>query len=331
MGQIASQGVLKMKSQWEVTRNNMIAVISHDAGGAEILSSYLKKQDIDCSCVLDGPAIKIFERKIGHVEILSLEDAIHKADWIFCGTSWQSDLEYRAIKLARMLGKHSVSFLDHWVNYRDRFIRLGKICLPDEIWVGDDMAIIMANEVFPDTPISLVENPYFQDIRQELAAIPMRPLSASGAISALYVCEPIREHALLRFGDERHWGYVEEEALRYFLSHVSALGKPVERILIRPHPSELAEKYSWTQREFDLPIEMGGTRTLLEEIADSDIVAGCESMAMVVALLAGKKVLCCIPPGGHACSLPHAEIISLGVLIETGGQADSRMVEPVHG
>lgn len=31
-----------------------LAVISHDAGGAEILSSYVKQQDIDCFYVLGG-------------------------------------------------------------------------------------------------------------------------------------------------------------------------------------------------------------------------------------------------------------------------------------
>jgi len=107
-----------------------------------------------------------------------------------------------------------------------------------------------------------------------------------------------------------HWGYVEEDALRYFLSNVSALGKPIERILIRPHPSESAEKYSWVQNEFALPIEMGGLHLLLEEIAGSDVIVGCESMAMVVALFAGKTVISCIPPGGRNCVLPHTEIIN---------------------
>ncbi|MNI92623.1 hypothetical protein D3C73_1504410 [compost metagenome] len=61
---------------------------------------------------------------------------------------------------------------------------------------------------------------------------------------------------------------------------------------------------------------MGGQRTLVEEIVDCDLAVGCESMAMVVALMAGKKVITCIPPGGRACVLPHDGIISLQHLIE---------------
>jgi len=81
--------------------------------------------------------------------------------------------------------------------------------------------------------------------------------------------------------------------------------------LIRPHPSEPIGKYNWLKNEFNLPIQIGGSHSLVEEIATSDLVAGCESMGMVVGLLAGKKVVSCIPPGGKSCALPHREIVHL--------------------
>jgi len=301
----------------------MIAVVSHDAGGAEILSSYVRQTGLDCLYVLEGPARKIFERKLGPIEARPLEEAIRQSASILCGTSWQSDIEFNAIKLARSMGKRSIAFLDHWVNYRDRFVRSGETILPDEIWVGDAIAEAMAKEIFPSLPVTLVVNPYVQEIRQELTAIQPHRSPFPDSISILYVCEPVGEHALKRHGNAHFWGYVEEEALRYFLSNSSALGKPIERILIRPHPSEGAEKYSWAQHEFDLPIETGGARTLLEEIADSDFVVGCESMAMVIALLAGKRVVSCIPPGGRACVLPHTEIINLQDILELKNTASS--------
>lgn len=293
----------------------MLTVISHDAGGAEILSSYVRQQDVNCIYVLEGPARRVFERKLGPIESGCLEEAIWQSTSILCGTSWQSDLEFNAIKLARVLGKRSVAFLDHWVNYRERFTRSSETCLPDEIWVGDAMAEVMAKKLFPGTTICLVQNPYICDIRQELAAVHLRRSPISASISVLYVCEPVREHALLQFGDERHWGYVEEEALRYFLSNIAVLGSPVEHIRVRPHPSEPIDKYNWVQHEYNLPIEIGGAHTLLEEIADCDVVVGCESMAMVIGLLAGKRVISCIPPEGKPCRLPHGEIEKLHNLL----------------
>ena len=284
------------------------AVIAHDAGGAEILSSYVRRQGLDCLYVLQGPARKIFERKLGNIDVIPLDDAIHKAGWVLCGTSWQSDLEFDAIRIAHSFGKRSVAFLDHWVNYRERFERKEKLNLPDEIWVGDSIAAELAKKLFHQTPIRLVDNPYFMDIREEVMTHSMVCPGDKEQLAVLYVCEPVRESALRLYGNERHWGYVEEDALRYFLANVSVLGKPVERILIRPHPSEAASKYDWVKDEFDLPIAFGGARSLIEEIADSDVVVGCASMAMVIGLLAGKRTISCIPPNGPQCALPQPEI-----------------------
>ncbi len=297
--------------------STLTAVISHDAGGAEILSSYVRQQNINCCYVLEGPASKIFERKLGINENIPLKEAIHRSTSVICGTSWQSDIEFEAIKMARSLGKRSVAFIDHWVNYADRFVRLGETVLPDEIWVGDAWAKAMVTEIFPSTPVLLLDNPYLQDVRVELLGYQKRSPVTLESISVLYVCEPIGAHALLRHGDARFWGYVEEDALHYFLSNLSVLGKPVERILIRPHPSELVDKYSWVQKAYKLPIQFAGKSSLLNEISDSDVVVGCESMAMVIALLADKKVMSCIPPQGRACALPYHQIASLQNMLST--------------
>ena len=80
-------------------------------------------------------------------------------------------------------------------------------------------------------------------------------------------------------------------------------------IIIRPHPSECLNKYDWVFDEFNhKDIKIDNKKTLLEQIFDSDIVVGCETMAMVVAILAEKEVISSIPPGGRACVLPYKEI-----------------------
>ncbi|SRR6266404_1292912 len=302
----------------------MLCVISHDAGGAEILSSYVRQRKPDCRFVLAGPAVKIFERKLGPVQLWPLEDALAASDSLLCGTSWQSDIEWRAIALARDRGKPSAVFLDHWVNYRERFMRNSKTHLPDEIWVGDTLARERAEALFPGLAVRHLDNPYFADLRSELASLKRGPAPGGGGLRILYVCEPLREHALLEYGNERHWGYVEEDALRYFLTHLDALGAPVGQIVLRPHPSEKPDKYDWALREFGLPIVRGGGRSLFEEVIDADVVVGCESMAMVIGLLARRRVMSCIPPGGRPCMLPQTEIESLQARVasaDTGGAA----------
>ncbi|MES2911971.1 MAG: hypothetical protein V4718_11315 [Pseudomonadota bacterium] len=286
----------------------MLALVSHDAGGAEILSSYIRQRGLPCLYVLEGPAVQVFGRKLGAIQTTPLAAAISQASSLLCGTSWQSDLEFNALGLAREAGKPSAAFLDHWVNYRERFTRGSDVRLPDEIWVGDSIARNIAAAVLPGVPVRLVDNPYFADLRAELGTLVRSHAPASDSLSVLYVCEPVREHMLRQFGNARHLGYVEEEALTHFLGHIHTLGKAVSRVVVRPHPSEARDKYDWAQAQCPVPLVRGGGQTLMQEIVDCDVVVGCESMAMVVALLAGKRVISCIPPGGRRCVLPYPEI-----------------------
>jgi hypothetical protein len=298
-----------------------VAVVAHDAGGAEILSSYVKRLPAESRTgflfVLEGPARKIFRAKLGDVREIGLAEAIAAADRILCGSGWQSDLEVRAIRIARAQMKPSTVFLDHWVNYQERFVRDGRADLPDEIWVGDPIALVRARAAFAGLPVALVENPYFLDIADEFR---VRHQPAPDTSSVLFVGEPVREHALRQHGNERHWGYTEEEALAYFLDHLDALPQPVDRVRVRPHPAEPAGKYAALVKSKGHAVEMSTGRTLFDDIASCQWVAGCNSMAMVAGLVAGRRVLCCIPPGGADCVLPHPEILHLRTLLSGAGR-----------
>lgn len=276
----------------------MICIASHDAGGAEILASYVAQSGAACRLVLEGPAIGVFKRILGPIEPLPMAEAISSSDWCLLGTSWQSDLEWRAIEEARRAGRRVVTFLDHWVNYAERFVRNGIQHLPDEIWVGDEEAHALARQHFPQTSVKLVPNPYFARVMQEITRHEAQNLGRIGpGISVLFVCENISEHARLRHGDVRHWGYTEFDAIQYFFSRIEDIGVPIERVILRPHPSDPPGKYSSLISEHAPLAEQSSGRPLFEEIAECDIVAGCESMAQVVALLAKRRVLCAVPPG----------------------------------
>lgn len=295
-----------------------VAVVCHDAGGAEILSSWLNRAHCQASVVVAGPAVDVFRRRCPQAVFLSLEAALAKCNWVLSGTGWQSSFERQAIALGRSLGKKTVAFLDHWVNYRERFDEAGRSVLPDEIWVGDIEAEGIARGLFGETPVLLKPNPYVEDLVAEISRI-QTGKSKSAATRILYVCEPVADHALAQYHNERYWGYTEHDALRFFLTNVTALGQPIDAITIRPHPSEKADKYHWARGLLSLSIKFGGQKTLLEETLESEIVVGCESMAMVVGLLAGKRVISTIPPGGRPCQLPHRGIEHMHAIAARAG------------
>lgn len=295
----------------------MVAIVAHDAGGAEILASYVAQNNICCKLALDGPAVNIFKRRFGTVEICTLEEALSACDWCLCGTGWQSDLEWRAIEQTQNAQKRVVAFLDHWVNYRQRFERNGIQYLPDELWVGDVDAERLAREYFPCIPIQLVPNPYFIELKHKIADLEMRKSSVSdGEKKVLFVCENISDHARLRYGDERYWGYTEFDAIEYFFENIKVFGDPIERVVIRPHPSDISGKYDWLLDKYTGIVKLSDGKPLIEEIVESDRVVGCESMALVIGLLAQKKVVSCIPPGGPVCRLPQMDILQLRELVE---------------
>ncbi|APB34504.1 hypothetical protein GlitD10_2175 [Gloeomargarita lithophora Alchichica-D10] len=283
-----------------------VCIVSHDAGAAEIIASYVAQNKLDSLFVLAGPAIKVFERRIGEIEIVNLESAIAVCDWCLCGTSSQSDLEWQAIRQARDAHKRVVVFLDHWVSYRERFIRQEIEHLPDEIWVGDSYAQTLASQIFLKTPIKAVNNPYFQDIQDKFKHFPQTKISTADELKILYVCEPI---------DELYYGYSEHDAFAYFMENLAIFGRPVSKVTIRPHPSESLDKYQYAQDRFGDLIVLGGQKTLIEEISQCSVVVGCETMAMIVGLLANRRVISCIPPGGRLCALPHQEIEHLSELL----------------
>lgn len=293
--------------------DSMCGIVAHDAGGAEIISSYVLKNKLNCKFCLEGPAVEIFRNKIGNITVSPLETLILESDLVICGTSWNSDLENRAIRNARQKGKISIAFLDHWVNYADRFNKCGQLCLPDHIWVGDPHAEILARREFPTVPVRRVGNPYLENIISEIKGLEARDDNENGQ-SFLYLCEPIREHSLKLCDNELYFGYTEEDAIKFFLSNLHRLGLRVNRILVRLHPSEPRKKYNWLVSEFNLPIDIQQHGNLASAINVADVVFGCESMAMVVALMAGKRVISCIPPGGRPCSLPFAEIEQLQLI-----------------
>ncbi len=288
-----------------------VLIVAHDAGGAEILAHYVKQQRVDCQFVIGGPAQKIFQRVLGEISCCSIQEGLAKTDWCLCGTSWQSDLEFLAIKQAKALGKRVVSFIDHWVNYQQRFMRDGERQLPDEIWVGDRYAKAIARQAFPCIPVRQLENPYFKSVRQEIRLLGKqisRPSKA--ATTLLFVSENLSGHAQLKYGDSHYFGYTEFDALAFLLKYLDCVSKDIETLVIRPHPSDSAGKYQQFIERNKGKVILSENVSLLEDICQVDWVAGCESMALVIALLAEKNVFNCIPLH-RQCRLPYPEIVSL--------------------
>ena len=228
---------------------------------------------------------------------------------MLCGTGWGSKFELNGIATARSMKKKSVAFLDHWVSYKERFLLNGDIVLPDEIWVSDKYAQKYAYDIFPDIHIRLIKNYFFVDIKKEYKKITVNKENQIDELNVLFVSDNINAVVEKDPHKRLYLNFSDQEIFTHLITNLGALNSKIKKIFIRPHPSELkvAEKYYQLINDCIIPCEIGGKGTLLEEIANNDIVVGGDSMALVVSMICGKKTYSCIPPGGHY-TLPFDEI-----------------------
>jgi len=145
---------------------NKIGIVANDAGGANIILAWIKSKRLKFNTYLSGPAEKIFSGYNNKsYKKNSLSELIKDSDLIITGSGWQSNLEYNAIKKAKLERKKVITFLDGWTNYKERFIRKSTIILPDEVWVQDKYAYKIAKEKLKKiNKIKIVNNPYFKEI-----------------------------------------------------------------------------------------------------------------------------------------------------------------------
>jgi len=276
------------------------AVVCHDAGAANIVIAGLLRSGVHgWRAYMQGPAERLWRVAYPESPLYEgLDEALEGTALLITGTGWASDVEHDARKLARSRGLKSVAVIDHWVNYAERFIRHGEKVWPDEFWVTDEYALDIAKRTFPTQIVCRIPNYYIESQLRDIAQI-----ERASSPELLYVLEPARSN----------WGRGisgEFQALDYFVSRLPELGLPANiMIRLRPHPSDVPDKYKhWVACHPDLNIQMDETLNITQSLGQCAWVAGCESFALILALLAGRKVYCALPPWAPACRLPHTEI-----------------------
>ena len=183
--------------------------------------------------------------------------------------------------------------------------------------MGDAHAKKIASTLFKETPVLLKKNPYFKDTLKEFKRLKQRnKIKNKKYKKALYVTEPILYQSKLT---NKTINYNEYDALLYFLNNINAIDASIKELTIRPHPSENKEKYNWVKKISNIKINVSKNNSLINDIHKSDLVAGCESMAMVIGILGKKRVVTSIPHEElklRNISLPYKGIEKISEIIE---------------
>jgi len=209
---------------------NGVGIVAHDAGGANILNALTKRfSNINFYLFIDGPAVKIFDSN----NVYFISDPIlffEKVNFVLLGTG-STSFEKIALRRAKEIGCETAVLLDHFVNFKARFIHESQIVFPDYCFVCDEYSYEIAKrELAPYKSIFVCENYLVSSMRVEIGIPDIHKNK-----NVLYVLENVNEN-----WDERLLPW--EVAFKNFYNNFY-LHKSFNNIIVRPHPKDDPEIY----------------------------------------------------------------------------------------
>jgi len=281
-----------------------LAVVSHDAGGANHIISWLKDYNKKVRACMEGPAKIIWENSFPNNKLLSMNKALEDSKTLISGTG-AGDLERFARIQAKKRNIKNIAVIDHWTEYEKRFVHNGKELLPDLILVGDKYALNKARNFFPSVSVIQLPNSYLQQ-EAELSSSQREKDCKTPIENILIIGEPLKD----KTANEQ---FMPIEFLMENLNKIN-LSKKLLKINLRPHPSESTARYSFLKNKYeDLVTEftINSNKELYKDIAWADLVVGVSSFALMISLKAGVPTMSILPTGQNIPELHHTNLLYL--------------------
>jgi hypothetical protein len=287
-------------------------VVCKHAGGANMIASYILNNPGQYIYCLEQPALGIFERILGRIENSNLNVILKDCKRAITGIGI-NNFEFTAVERLISQSVHVCCYLDHWVNYRERFQRPGRDLIPSEIWVSDIHAYLKAKNVFPAIQIKLQENYYIRDMKHRFNSV-----KAGDSFSVhktqknlLYLTEPIARNGE---DEQGRFNFDEFDAMTNFLVQLRKLRNYQFNLRLRLHPSENKSKYNLG--ESDINYFVSQESELIEDLIWADMVFGVDTYAMFVANTLGIPTHTTAPDQDFKLSIPTKSIMNLSYWIE---------------
>ena len=252
-----------------------IGVACNDAGGAEQIVWLLRNLRQKPYALIDGPASMIFlNSQISFKQVESL-DELRDCDLIITGSGWMTDLERKVVKFANQMKITSLTILDHWVNYLERF-RFSKEYYPQILAVTNSQALSIAKETFASKLIYLLPDFQIEHYKKVLQK------AEHSSNNILIISEPTNlENPLSNINR------IDLETL-YRFANLIKNDKGFGDIILRLHPSLIRDE---SFKQFSLQIlpeiKFSSGTDLIADLVNSKIVIGLSSYALYIAAKCG--------------------------------------------
>ncbi len=281
----------------------MKLIICRDMGSASVISENENKKN--CIYFLKNPAKKFFEKKgIISENLKTLEKNIKDCELIITGTSWPLDIEFKAIKLAKKYNKKIITYLDHWVNYEERFNNKKEL-FPEIIVTTDSEAFKLAKKKFLFSKILLKKNLYLEKLKNKYKMIKKEKKYI------LYIDNHLIDIRKNIINKKNYFNHNEKSIFENFVKKIINHNIKSKKILFRTHPKKKLKNSLNIVRKYNSICSISKNDDLIKDIAKSEIVVGWNSMAMYIAYKLGKKVMHILPKGFKDNNLPIKDILYL--------------------
>jgi hypothetical protein len=259
-----------------------IGIVAHDAGGANILASYCRLKPDNYRYLLQGPAKAIFGKTLSIESEDDFGRFVSECHSFICGTSGKSDFERFIFSQARILNKETTAILDHWTNYRERFVLNGKLVLPNNLITVDGYAYQIAKETFPECEIEEIDNPYLKEFYNHYKELTIQKESSYKS-EILYISEGFSEYKEVGKNSlSKDFIYFRE-----FLHVRQRLFDASLALRIRLHPSEDLAKLDKYREIYSDILQSDSSVDLAIDLSRANCVVGVSSMALVLAASCG--------------------------------------------
>lgn len=200
---------------------------------------------------------------------------------VLSGTSSGSSIDKMAIDLFKGENTRTLSIVDSWVNFADRFSDLKTSNLkymPDFIFAVDEIMSDMLTKIgVSSSKVVVTGNPFFENFKK----IP----ASSSAKAITFICQPFSE-----IGDES-WGFDEIQVLGD-LTEILEKNYIDTQVLVKLHPrSKKKDKFLKIVKKSKLKIKIAESSSLRSLVEKSLLIVGMNSMALFEAAICGAKVL----------------------------------------
>lgn len=222
-----------------------------------------------------------------------------KPELVIIGTSHEDTVEPNFIKIAKEMGVKTVSFVDFWNKYPERFICGGKRVLPDKILVVDNiMQKEMIGHGFLSEIIEVVGNPHLENICENSKWFKRRK-NDDDRIKIAFFSQPIAELYGYSQADINWLGYNEitiVEALIRCINKICEKKVKIE-LIINLHPREgdgelLKKVLSAHKNEISKKLSIAVVKmNSLKLINEVDLVLGMCSIVLLESVILGKSTL----------------------------------------